>query len=122
MNEADEGIWEIRGERRHFTHSKMTVWTAVDRAVRGVEEFGLDGPLQDWKRLRSTGHDEVCDQGFDRPRGAFTRYYGSSTRDVSLLMSSVGFLPATDKRVTGTVAAIEEAPPGRLRPAVHDDR
>ncbi|WP_219417046.1 glycoside hydrolase family 15 protein [Pseudonocardia nigra] len=107
--DPDEGIWEIRGERRHFTHSKVMAWAAVDRAVRGVEDFGLDGPLPDWKRLRSTIHDEVCEQAYDRKRNTFTQYYGSSTLDAALLlMSSVGFLPATDKRMRGTVAAIEK--------------
>jgi GH15 family glucan-1,4-alpha-glucosidase len=106
--EPDEGIWEVRGQRRHFTHSKIMAWAAVDRAVSGVEEFGLDGPVEDWKRLRAEIFDEVCERGYDRERGAFTQYYGSRSLDASLLLiPTIGFLPATDKRFTGTVAAIE---------------
>jgi GH15 family glucan-1,4-alpha-glucosidase len=106
--DPDDGIWEIRGERRHFVHSKVMAWAAVDRAVRGVEEFGLDGPLDDWKRLRGEISDEVCDRGFDTRRGTFTQYYGSKELDAALLlMPAVGFLPSRDKRMTGTVAAIE---------------
>ena len=106
--EPDDGIWEIRGERRHFVHSKVMAWAAVDRAVRGVEEFGLDGPADDWKRLRDDIVDEVCDRGFDTRRGTFTQYYGSRELDAALLLiPAVGFLPAKDERVAGTVAAIE---------------
>jgi GH15 family glucan-1,4-alpha-glucosidase len=107
--EPDEGIWEVRGERRHFTHSKVMAWAAADRAVRGVEEFGLGGPVDGWKRLRAEIFDDVCERGYDSKRNTFTQYYGSRTLDASLLMmSSVGFLPAADKRVTGTIAAIEK--------------
>jgi GH15 family glucan-1,4-alpha-glucosidase len=107
--EPDEGIWEVRGERRQFTHSKVMAWAAVDRAVRAVEDFGLDGPVQDWKRLRQEIFDEVCERGYDRKRNTFTQYYGSRSLDASLLLiGSVGFLPATDKRFLGTVAAIEK--------------
>jgi GH15 family glucan-1,4-alpha-glucosidase len=106
--EPDEGIWEVRGERRHYTHSKVMAWAAVDRAIGGVEEFGLDGPVDEWKKLRSEIFDEVCDRGYDRKRNTFTWYYGSRELDASLLlMSSVGFLPARDERLEGTVAAIE---------------
>jgi len=107
--EPDEGIWEIRGERRHFTHSKIMAWVAVDRAVRGAEDFGLDGPVDDWKRLRAEIFDEVCERGYDPERNTFTQYYGSRALDASLLLiGSVGFLPAADKRFAGTVAAIEK--------------
>jgi len=106
--EPDEGIWEVRGPRRHFVHSKVMAWAAVDRAVRGVEEFGLEGPVDDWKRLRGDIADEVCTRGFDSRRGTFTQFYGSRELDAALLLiPAVGFLPATDERVTGTVDAIE---------------
>jgi GH15 family glucan-1,4-alpha-glucosidase len=107
--EPDEGIWEVRGKRRHFTHSKVMAWAAVDRAVRAVETFGLDGPVDGWKRLRQEIFDEVCERGYDAERNTFTQYYGSQGPDAALLqMSSVGFLPATDGRMAGTVAAIEK--------------
>jgi hypothetical protein len=103
-----EGIWEVRGGRRQFTHSKVMAWAAVDRAIRAVDEFGLDGPVDDWKRLRGEIFDDVCERGDDRKRETFTSYYGSHELDAALLlMPSVGFLPADDKRVRGTVAAIE---------------
>jgi GH15 family glucan-1,4-alpha-glucosidase len=104
----DEGIWEMRGPRRHFTHSKMMAWVSVDRAVRSAEEFELEGPVKKWKALRDQIHDEVCAQGFDADVGAFTQFYGSKNLDASLLMMAlVGFLPPTDARVIGTVQAIE---------------
>ena len=94
-NKPDEGIWEIRGPRRHFTHSKIMAWVAVDRAVRAVEEFGLDGPVERWRALRDTIHQEVCTLGYHQERKAFTQYYGSELLDASLLMAPlVGFLPA----------------------------
>jgi GH15 family glucan-1,4-alpha-glucosidase len=106
--DPDDGIWEVRGERRHFVHSKVMAWAAVDRAVRGVEEFGLDGPVDEWKRLREDIADEVCTRGYDAHRGTFTQCYGSRELDAALLLiPAVGFLPATDERVAGTVAAIE---------------
>jgi len=106
--EPDNGIWETRGPRRDFTHSKVMAWTAVDRAVREVEEFGMDGPAEDWKRLRQEIFQEVCERGYDADRGTFTRYYGSAALDAALLLiPQVGFLPATDERVRGTVAAVE---------------
>jgi GH15 family glucan-1,4-alpha-glucosidase len=104
----DEGIWEVRGPRRHFTHSKMMVWVAFDRAVKAAEGFGLDGPVDRWRSLRAAIHDDVCRQGFDARRGAFTQHYGSRQLDASLLMMPlVGFLPPDDPRVRGTVAAVE---------------
>ena len=106
--EVDEGIWEVRGPRRHFTHSKVMAWVAADRAVKGVEGFGLDGDVNRWRRLRSDIKAEVCEKGWDADRGTFTHWYGGRELDASLLMMPlVGFLPATDERVRGTVAAIE---------------
>jgi GH15 family glucan-1,4-alpha-glucosidase len=103
----DEGIWEIRGPRRHFTHSKVMAWVAIDRAVRAVEEFGLDGPVERWRTLRQEIHDDICTKGFHPERKAFTQFYGSEKLDASLLMIPlVGFLPATDERVASTVDLI----------------
>ena len=107
-DEPDEGIWEVRGPRQHFTHSKMMVWVAFDRAIKTVERFGLEGPVDRWRQIRSSIHDEVCARGFDRDLGSFTQAYGSGTVDASLLMTTlVGFLPPTDPRILGTVRAIE---------------
>lgn len=104
----DTGIWEVRGPERHFTHSKMMAWVAMDRAVKAVEHFGLDGPVERWRALRDTIHDQVCREGFNAERGAFVQFYGSDLLDASLLMMPlVGFLPATDSRVRGTIEAIE---------------
>jgi GH15 family glucan-1,4-alpha-glucosidase len=106
--EPDEGIWEIRGERRHFVHSKVMAWVAFDRAVRSVETQGMDGPLEKWRSIRDTIHQEVCDRGFDAELGSFTQSYGSKDLDASLLMIPlVGFLPASDPRVQGTIGAVE---------------
>ena len=107
-HEPDEGIWEVRGPRRHFTHSKMMAWVAFDRAVKAVERYGASGPVDRWRQLRDEIHAEVLAEGFDRTRNTFTQYYGSKELDASLLMIPlVGFLQATDPRVVGTVAAIE---------------
>ncbi len=106
--EPDEGIWEVRGPRRHFTHSKVMAWVAVDRAVKAVEQFGAEGPVDRWRALRAGIHEEVCRDGFDAERGTFTQSYGRPELDASLLMIPlVGFLPATDPRMVGTVEAIE---------------
>jgi GH15 family glucan-1,4-alpha-glucosidase len=106
--EPDEGIWEVRGPRRHFTHSKVMAWVAFDRAIKAVERHGAPGPVDRWRQLRNEVHREVCRNGFDTHRNTFTQYYGSEDLDASLLMIPlVGFLPATDSRVVGTVAAIE---------------
>ena len=106
--EPDEGIWEVRGPRRQFTHSKVMAWVAFDRAVRAVEQFGLAGPVERWRQLRSEVHTEVCDLGFDRDQHTFVQSYGRTELDASLLMLPlVGFLPANDERIRGTVAAIE---------------
>ncbi|MFI6297459.1 glycoside hydrolase family 15 protein [Nonomuraea sp. NPDC050790] len=108
-DEPDEGLWEVRGPRRHFTHSKIMCWVALDRAVRYVEEFGRTGPVDHWKRLRASIHDEICDKGFDPVRNTFTQSYGSAELDAALLLIPlVGFLPVDDPRVAGTVAAIEK--------------
>ena len=105
----DDGIWEVRGPRRHFTHSKVMAWVAVDRAVRTIEDCPeLGGPLDDWRALRDQIHQEVCDKGFNEEKQAFTQYYGSTTLDASILMMPlVGFLPPSDPRVVSTVEAIE---------------
>ncbi|HXW34957.1 MAG TPA: glycoside hydrolase family 15 protein, partial [Acidimicrobiales bacterium] len=106
--EPDEGIWEVRGPRRNFTHSKVMAWVAVDRAVREAEEFGFDGPIDDWRKVRDEIHAEVLEKGFNKDVGAFTQYYGSDALDASLLMMPLfGFLPANDDRVRSTVEAIE---------------
>lgn len=106
--EPDEGIWEVRGPRRDFTHSKVMAWVAADRAVKAVERHGLDGPVERWRALREEIHAEVCREGYDSDLGAFTQFYGSRSLDASLLMMPlVGFLPVHDERVSGTVRAIE---------------
>jgi GH15 family glucan-1,4-alpha-glucosidase len=123
--EPDEGIWEIRGERRHFVHSKVMAWVAFDRAVRSVETHGMDGPLGKWRSLRDTIHAEVCERGFDAELGSFTQSYDSKELDASLLMIPlVGFLPASDPRVKGTIEAIEHGLVEHgfvLRYRTHDD-
>ena len=107
-DDPDEGIWEIRGPRQHFTHSKVMAWVAIDRAVMAVEHFGLKGDVERWRRTRQQIHDDVCARGFSEKRGAFTQCYGSDELDASLLMIPlVGFLPAKDPRVMGTVDAID---------------
>jgi GH15 family glucan-1,4-alpha-glucosidase len=104
----DEGIWEVRGGSRHFTHSKLMAWVAADRAVRSVERFGVEGPVAEWRILRDEIRADILRNGYDTARGTFTQYYGSSELDAALLMIPiVGFLPADDERMAGTVAAIE---------------
>ncbi|WP_298135392.1 glycoside hydrolase family 15 protein [Acidiferrobacter sp.] len=104
----DDGIWEMRGGRRHFTHSKVMAWVAFDRAVKDATRHGLTAPVARWAKIRDTIHADVCAQGFSAARNSFTQYYGSEALDASLLMMAlVGFLPATDPRVIGTVRAIE---------------
>jgi GH15 family glucan-1,4-alpha-glucosidase len=108
-HQPDEGIWEVRGPKRHFTHSKVMAWVAVDRMIKAAEFFGLDGPVKGWRHLRDTIHAEVRHQGFDAERNAFVQYYGSKDLDASLLMIPlVGFLPPNDSRVIGTVEAIRQ--------------
>jgi GH15 family glucan-1,4-alpha-glucosidase len=107
-DQPDEGIWEVRGGRRHFTHSKIMAWVAFDRAVRSAEEFGLEAPLDRWRVVRDRIHDEVCDRGFDANQNSFVQSYDSTALDASLLLIAlVGFLPAADPRVRGTLTAIE---------------
>jgi GH15 family glucan-1,4-alpha-glucosidase len=109
-DQPDEGIWEVRGGRKHFTHSKMMAWLAFDRAVKLVEECGCsaDRNLERWKKIRDQIHAEVCERGYNASKRAFTQVYGSDALDASLLMMPlVGFLPATDERVRGTIEAIE---------------
>ena len=104
----DKGIWEVRGPDQHFTHSKVMAWVGVDRAIKAVEQFGFDGPVDRWRRLRAEIHEQVCRRAYDSDLGAFVQFYGSKRLDASLLvMPLVGFLPASDPRVRGTVAAIE---------------
>ena len=104
----DHGIWEVRGKPQHFTHSKVMAWVALDRAVKAVESFGLDGPVERWREARSRIHAEVCAKGFDAARNTFVQRYGGEDLDASLLLiPQVGFLSADDPRVRGTVEAIE---------------
>jgi GH15 family glucan-1,4-alpha-glucosidase len=107
-NLPDEGIWEVRGARRHFTYSKVMAWVALDRGIRSAETFGFDGPIDAWRVLRQRIHDEVCARGFNREIGAFVQSYDSTELDASLLLlPTVGFLPPTDDRIRNTIAAIE---------------
>jgi GH15 family glucan-1,4-alpha-glucosidase len=104
----DEGIWEVRGPRRHFTHSKVLAWVAFDRAVQAVERLGLPGPVERWRRLRAEIHDEVCREGFNGEVGSFTQAYGSNELDAStLLIPILGFLRPDDPRVLGTIDAVQ---------------
>ncbi len=104
----DEGIWEVRGPRRHFTHSKVMAWVAIDRTIKAVESFGLQGPVERWRQLRTEIHEEICQKGYDPEQNSFVQSYGDKALDASLLMIPlVGFLPSTDPRVRGTVEAIE---------------
>ncbi len=106
--EVDSGLWEVRGDPRHFVHSKVMCWVAFDRGVRAVEEFGSDGPVARWRGLRDEVHREVCEQGWDSTRRTFTQSYGSKGLDASLLMiPMVGFLPPSDERVVGTIEAVQ---------------
>jgi GH15 family glucan-1,4-alpha-glucosidase len=102
--DPDEGIWEVRGDPRHFTYSKVMAWVAIDRVVRCIREFGLTGDLARWQRLADEIHTDVCTNGVDPQRGCFTQHYGSRAMDASLLMIPlVGFLPADDPRIVATV-------------------
>jgi GH15 family glucan-1,4-alpha-glucosidase len=130
-DEPDEGIWEVRGPRRHFVHSKVMAWVAFDRAVRAAED-GMAGPADKWQAIRDQIHREVCEKGYDAERGAFMQYYGSTQLDAAvLLIPEVGFLPPEDPRVVSTVRAVQrelmgnglvrryqlaEADPGQLSP------
>src|SRR5262245_58282752 len=104
----DEGIWEVRGGRQHFTYSKVMAWVAFDRAIKSAEAFGLEGPLDHWRKLRAQIHAEICEKAFNPALGAFVQAYGSQHLDASaLLIPAVGFLPPEDARVRYTVEAIE---------------
>ncbi|GAA4980376.1 glycoside hydrolase family 15 protein [Kineococcus glutinatus] len=106
--EPDSSLWEVRGDPRHFVHSKVMAWAGLDRAVQAVERFGLDGPVERWKRVREEIHADVCRHGFDAGRGTFTQHYGSAGLDAALLLiPQVGFLPFDDPRVVGTVRAVQ---------------
>lgn len=105
--QPDEGLWEVRGGRQHFTHSKVMAWVALERVIRTAKEFALEGPIEHWSGLRDRIHAEVCERGFDSRRGTFVQAYGSTVLDASLLMLPlVGFLPPSDPRVQATVATI----------------
>ncbi|CAD5989654.1 glycoside hydrolase family 15 protein [Agreia sp. COWG] len=104
----DNGIWEVRGELRHFTHSRVMIWVALDRAIRAVREFGLDGPVELWEEKREEVRAEIETYGWNAERGTYTQYYGSTEVDASLLLlPQSGFCAPTDPRMLGTVAAIE---------------
>ena len=106
--EPDEGIWEVRGPRRHFVHSKVMAWVAVDRTIKLIESGDADGPLERWRELRDDIHRDVCERGYDKERNTFTQSYGSQELDASLLLiPQMGFLPPDDKRVIGTIEAIQ---------------
>jgi len=107
-DQPDEGIWEVRGGRQHFTHSKVMAWVAFDRAARAVERFGLGGPAKQWRAMADEIHRDVCEKAFDSDRNAFTQAYGSKALDAAvLLIPQVGFLPPNDPRVAGTVEAVQ---------------
>ncbi len=107
-DQADQGMWEIRGEPRDFTYSKIMAWVGFDRGIRAIEEAGLEGPLDRWRDVRQRIHDEVCARGFDRELGSFVQAFGSKELDASLLLiPTTGFLPPDDPRVRGTVDAVE---------------
>ncbi len=106
--EPDEGIWEVRSGREHFTYSKAMAWLGFDRAIKSAETYNLPGPLDRWRQVRAEIHADVCAYGFDVERGSFVRAYGSKNLDASLLLlPAIGFLPPEDPRIRGTVEAIE---------------
>ena len=106
--DPDNGLWEVRGPPQHFTHSKVMAWVAFDRAIKDAELEGLEGPIDVWRRIRDAIHAQVCAQGFDPSRNSFVQSYETNYLDASLLLiPQVGFLPADDPRVLGTIAAIE---------------
>jgi GH15 family glucan-1,4-alpha-glucosidase len=106
--QPDEGIWEVRGPRRNFTHSKAMAWVAFDRAIKTVECTKAEGPVERWRKIRDRIHEEICREGYNRNLGGFVQYYGADSTDASLLIIPlVGFLPASDPRVQGTVRLIE---------------
>lgn len=107
-DKPDEGIWEVRGGQRHFTHSRMMCWVAFDRAIRAVESFGLSGPVEHWRALRDEIHADICCHGWSEEKQSFVQHYDDTALDASLLlMGEVGFLPPEDPRFASTVEAIE---------------
>jgi GH15 family glucan-1,4-alpha-glucosidase len=107
--EPDEGIWEMRGPRRHFTHSKVMAWVAFDRAIKAVETWGYDGPVDSWRKIRDEIHQQVCERGFSKKINSFVQSYDTDFLDASLLLIPlVGFLPPEDPRVAGTIQAVEK--------------
>jgi GH15 family glucan-1,4-alpha-glucosidase len=101
-------VWEVRGGRRNFTHSKIMAWVAFDRAIKDAEKLGLDAPLSRWREIREQIHRAVCEQGYSEKKKSFTQSFGSEELDASLLLiPQVGFLPIEDPRVAGTIAAVE---------------
>jgi len=105
----DQGMWEVRGGPQHFTYSKVMAWVAVDRAIKNADAFRAGEVVDEWRRLREQIHAEVCQRGFDPHLGAFVQAYGSKLVDAStLLIPVVGFLPADDPRVRGTIEQIEK--------------
>ncbi len=108
-NQPDSGIWEVRGPGKHYVSSKVMTWVAFDRAIKSAEKFGFKAPLAEWRSLRETIHRDVCDRGFDKGQNSFVEAYGTNVLDASiLLLPSVGFLPPSDPRVIGTLAAVEK--------------
>jgi GH15 family glucan-1,4-alpha-glucosidase len=106
--QADDGIWEARGPRRQFTFSKVMAWAVFDRSIQIAQRYGLEAPIERWKKVRAEIHAEVCERGYDAERNTFTQYYGSKELDASVLaVALMGFLPATDERVIGTIDAIQ---------------
>jgi GH15 family glucan-1,4-alpha-glucosidase len=107
--EPDRGIWESRGDPRHYVYSKVMAWVAFDRAIKCIEEFDFDGPVDEWRALCKRIHADVCDKGFDKELNSFVQSYGSKWLDASLLLiPSTGFLPVDDARVRGTIEAVEK--------------
>lgn len=108
--QPDDGIWEMRGPRRHYTHSKVMAWVAFDRAVKDIEAFGLEGPVERWRKVRDEIHAQICSEGYDSQLNTFVQYYGAAHLDASLLLiPQLGFLPPDDPRVLGTIDAIERS-------------
>jgi GH15 family glucan-1,4-alpha-glucosidase len=107
--QPDKGIWEVRGPPQHFTHSKVMVWVAFDRAIKEFEARGIADSLDEWRRLRAEIHADICRNAFDPQLGSFVQAYGSKAHDAALLLLPlVGFLPPSDPRIIGTVKAIEQ--------------
>jgi GH15 family glucan-1,4-alpha-glucosidase len=107
-DEPDQGIWELRGPPQRLVYSRVMAWVAMDRAVKSIEQFGLDGPAARWRKVRDAIHEQVCTQGYNAEIGSFTQAYGSKELDASLLLiPRMGFLPTTDSRVIGTIEAVQ---------------